>query len=150
MKLDYGSGYNPKKGYKTSDVTGSPYLDYHIHDLRVNCQPEIFDEVHCRNVVHHVRPEKLSKLFNEFIRILKPHGKLTISEPEDFTSNKCLDVLWYRFVIPRPDIYIGNEHVDFTPYIPKKLEKQEEFRDHSNVVMIYKKLFGKEIENGRD
>jgi len=143
MKLDYGSGYNPKEGYKTSDFTGNPMLDYHIHDLRVNCQSELFDEVHCRNVIHHVRPEKLPKLFEEFIRILKVDGRLTLSDPseDNFHSNKCLDVLWYRFVIPRPDIYIGNKYIDFKEHIPKNFRKTKEFRDHSNVVMIYRKLF---------
>ena len=28
LKIDFGSGYNPNKEYKTCDITGSPILDY--------------------------------------------------------------------------------------------------------------------------
>jgi len=140
MKLDYGSGYNPKKGFKTSDFTGSPMLDFHISDLRVNCDAAAFDEVNCRNVIHHIESEKLPRLFDEFTRILKPSGKLTISDPAEdfFIQNKCLDVLWYRFVIPRPEIYIGNKFVDFEKFVPKNFVKKSEFRDHSNVEVVFK------------
>ena len=28
LKIDFGSGYNPKKGYKSCDITNLPNLDY--------------------------------------------------------------------------------------------------------------------------
>ena len=35
LKIDFGSGYNPKKGFKTCDITFSPYLDY-VYDKENN------------------------------------------------------------------------------------------------------------------
>ena len=35
LKIDFGSGYNPRKGYKTCDITYSPFLDY-VYDIHKN------------------------------------------------------------------------------------------------------------------
>jgi len=103
MKLDYGSGYNPVKGFKSSDFVSGNY-DYFIKDCRVDCEDETFTAIHCKNVVHHI-PD-LDKLFREFNRILKPKGKVLVCDcrKEAYFVNRVYDTIWYRFVNKRYDI----------------------------------------------
>ena len=35
MKLDFGSGYNPQKGYLTCDFTSNPFLDFHFENYKI-------------------------------------------------------------------------------------------------------------------
>ena len=35
LKIDFGSGYSPRKGYSTCDITYSPFLDY-VYDIQLN------------------------------------------------------------------------------------------------------------------
>lgn len=121
MKLDYGSGHNPRKGYKTSDITGAPFLDYTInpYTYRVNCPNNTFDEILVRNVFHHItQPNNLLK---ELKRILTRDGKVVIVEPteEAYPANVALDKLWYRYIIPRPEIYICEQYRDITKVVHK-------------------------------
>ena len=143
MKIDFGSGYNPKSGYKTCDVTGSPALDY-IYDIETSRirTNEMFslilasgsaDVIRMKNVLHHV--EDYGKLISELFRVLKWGGKLIVIEPtpEAYYSNWCLDNLWYRYVIPRPEIWISPIYRDYKKELTKwfsldrmivKLEKE--------------------------
>ena len=79
LKIDFGSGYNPKSGYKTCDVTYAPFLDY-VYDQEKNeilyCENGSVDEFHLRNVVHHVKD--LSAMFECLKKYLKEDGLLTI------------------------------------------------------------------------
>jgi ubiquinone/menaquinone biosynthesis C-methylase UbiE len=116
MKLDFGSGHNPRKGYKTCDITMSPYLDY-VFDpdsYKVSCADNTFSEIILKNVVHHV--QDLDKLFKELKRILTDDGKLVIVEPsqEFYEKNLNLDILWYRYIIPRYEIWISNVYRNYT------------------------------------
>jgi len=142
--LDYGSGSKPKKEYKTSDMTGSPRFDFHIQNYRVqDLENGEVDSLHCRNVIHHIRPEDLKKVFREFERLVRKGGKLIISEPMEkyFIQNKILDLIWYRFLYYDRDIYLPREYVDFKDFIDKnefKLLKVE--KDNKNEVLTYKRM----------
>lgn len=122
MKLDFGSGHNPKKGYYSCDITGNPKLDFH-------CDPDtfcifdklgyedtcLFEEIHIRNVIHHIN--NLERFFTSLKFKLTFDGILTIIDcnEEYYQKNLTLDILWYRYLIPRYDIYICKKYRDIEP-----------------------------------
>ena len=115
LKVDFGSGYNCRKGYKSCDITGSPVLDYmydgneHIFGL----EEKSVDVFNIRNVVHHI-PD-LRKTFKCIRRYMKENGKIIITDcdKDHYMQNVCLDNLWYRYVIPRPEVYISKEYRNY-------------------------------------
>lgn len=116
LKIDFGSGYNPKDGYKTCDITYAPNLDFVFDQQKykiINCADNSVDEIYCRNVLHHVKD--LEKLFIEFRRVLKVGGRLVIVEPakEHFDANLAKDFLWYRFIIPRHEVWYSEEYREY-------------------------------------
>lgn len=120
MFLDYGSGSQPKDGYKSSDFSGAPNYDYLIKNyVVVDADDQSFDTIHCRNVIHHIPKDDLPKLFYEFRRLLKPGGTLIISEPrkEFHKQNLILDIIWYRFLKKELTIKLPTEYVDYTKYM---------------------------------
>lgn len=114
LKLDFGSGHNPRKGFKTCDITQAPYLDYAFdpETYKVTCEDHVFDEIIIRNVLHHIKD--LESLFKEMKRILTNNGKLIIVEPrkEFYQQNLNLDILWYRYIIPRYEIWYSRFYRD--------------------------------------
>lgn len=120
MKLDYGSGRQPKQGFMSSDFCGSPNYDFYIRDYKVlDAKDHSFDVIHCRNVIHHIPEKDLPKLFAEFKRLLKHDGQLIISEPrkEFHEQNKFLDLIWYRFLTYDNKIMIPDEYVNYKQYL---------------------------------
>ena len=116
MKLDFGSGHNARKGFKTCDITNAPYLDYACdpETYKVTCEDHVFDEIIIRNVLHHIKD--LERLFKEMKRILTINGKIVIVEPrrEFYPQNVNLDILWYRYIIPRYEIWYSRFYRDCT------------------------------------
>ena len=141
MKLDYGSGAQPKKGYMSSDFCGAPNYDFFIKDYQVlDAEDESFEEIHCRNVIHHIPKEDLPKLVGEFKRLLKDGGKLIISEPrEEFhKQNLILDIIWYRFLKNETKIKLPTEYVDYKEYL-KDFEMVSSYCHFNNEIVIFKK-----------
>lgn len=122
IRIDFGSGYNPTKGFSTCDFTNSPFLDYQVIKNKIYNKKgkEILknsvDEIRCRNVLHHIK--NLEDLLKQFFYYLKNNGKLTIIEcnKSNYLANICLDNLWYRYVIPRKEIWISNNYRDYRKY----------------------------------
>ena len=114
--LDFGSGYNPKKNWKTCDIYG--YVDYYFDPIeyKIDADDNIFDGIMCRNVIHHIKD--LNKLSKEFSRVMKSSSSLFIieSNKEHYSSNYYLDYLWYRYIIPRYEIWFSNEYRDCRNY----------------------------------
>lgn len=144
MKLDYGSGSKPRKGFLTSDFTGAPFLDYHIENLQVlNAEDKSFDVIWCRNVIHHIAPNQLEKLFSEFDRLLKRDGHLIISEPksEHQKRNLILDVIWYRFLEQNYRISLPVVGVNYEDYLPGNFLSKRSYQEKgNNEVVIYEKV----------
>lgn len=116
LKIDFGSGYNANKKYKTCDITYSPMLDY-VYDEENNkilyCERNTVDEFYIRNVVHHIR--NLNRTFQCLYNYLKHDGKIIIIDvrKEFYKQNLILDVVWYRYIIPRYDIWFSNVYRDY-------------------------------------
>ncbi|WEG18616.1 class I SAM-dependent methyltransferase [Alkalihalophilus pseudofirmus] len=141
MKLDYGSGSQPKNGFLSSDFCGSPNYDYYIKDYKVlDAQDHSFDVIHCRNVIHHIPEEDLPILFAEFKRLLKHDGELIISEPrkEFHKQNLILDIIWYRFLTHNDKIMLPQEYVDYKRYLDGFIAVHSK-DDYNNEVVTYKK-----------
>ena len=117
--IDYGSGYRPAKGYKTSDITGSPVLDYFIIGNRIYSDPPIelpeatVTKFRLRNVVHHV-PD-LTDLFTALYVYLIPGGTVEVIDcaKRCYKVNVFLDKLWYRFVLRDRKIWISETYRDY-------------------------------------
>lgn len=141
MKLDYGSGSQPKQGYLTSDFCGISQYDYMIQDYKViGAQDGMFETIHCRNVIHHIPKEDLPILVNEFKRLLKKGGRLIISEPrkEFHKQNLILDIIWYRFLKNETKIKLPTEYVDYKKYLNgfDYIASHDEF---NNEIIVFKK-----------
>lgn len=141
MKLDYGSGSQPKAGFLSSDFCGAPNYDYFIEDYRVlDLEDHSCDVIHCRNVIHHIPEEDLPRLFSEFNRLLKPGGELILSEPrkEFHKENLILDIIWYRFIKNETKIALPLTYVDYKKYATdfQLMRKKDEF---NNEILTYLK-----------
>ena len=140
MKLDYGSGSQPKEGFLSSDFCGMPHYDFYIKDYKViGVKDHSFDVIHCRNVIHHIPKADLPRLFDEFKRLLKHDGQLIISEPrEEFhKQNLILDIIWYRFLTNNRDIMLPQEYVDYKQYL-NDFEIVETENEFNNEIITYK------------
>lgn len=122
--IDYGSGYNPKKGYKTCDFTTNPCLDYNVIDYKIyNKDGELphnsVSIFRLRNVIHHI--QNLQKLFENLKNYLRDDGVIEIIDvnEEHYLANVCLDNLWYRYVIPRKEIFIADNYRDYAKVAKK-------------------------------
>jgi len=111
-RLDYGSGYNPRKNFYTADIYG--HVDYYIdpttYKLNTNNK---FDFILARNVLHHIK--NLDKLVKEFYSMLNDNGRVAVIEPakEYYKQNYILDYIWYRFVIPRYEVWFCDHYRDY-------------------------------------
>lgn len=119
LKIDFGSGYNPKKGYKTCDITYSPFLDYvtdgcKIYDKEGELHPSSVDVLYARNTLHHI--QDLQPLIQNFYKYLKPNGVLEIIDcrKEYFDKNILLDNIWYRYINKNNNIYISNRYRNYS------------------------------------
>lgn len=116
LKIDFGSGYNPNKDYKTCDITYLPNLDY-VYDVDNNtiigCEENTVDEFYLRNVVHHIKD--LKSTFSCLKRFLKKGGTIKIIDvrKEYFKTNVILDIIWYRYLIPRYEIWFSQKYRDY-------------------------------------
>lgn len=141
MKLDYGSGRQPKDGFLSSDFIGTPNYDFYIKDYKViGAKDRSFEAIHCRNVIHHIPEKDLPVLFREFKRLLQPGGQLIISEPrkEFHKQNLILDLIWYRFLTYDKDIMIPpQEYVDYKQYLTD-FELLETEYEHNNEIILCK------------
>lgn len=144
LKIDFGSGYSPRKGYSTCDITYSPFLDY-VYDVHKNEILDLnynsVDVFYLRNVVHHLKYLKLT--LNKLSKYLKFNGIIIIEDcrKEYFKQNVFLDRLWYRYIIPREEIWFSNVYRDYSiimnelnfKLINKKYKNEKE-------ILVWRKL----------
>jgi len=94
LKIDFGSGYNPKSGYKTCDITNAPFLDFAYDGEKIiGCKKNSVDEFYLRNVIHHI--PNLKEVFLMFHFYLKRNGKIRLYTALINTRiNEVNDLIW--------------------------------------------------------
>jgi len=105
LKLDVGCGGNKKEGYYGIDKFAGSDVDL-VFDLNVlekrNSQipfdDSSVDEINCVNVLHYV--ESPINVLNEFYRILRLYGKLTLVVPYAGSWNSFADPLIKHYFVP--------------------------------------------------
>lgn len=109
-KLDFGSGHKPRRSYASCDITGLAEFYFDPFEYRLHAPNEYFDEIIAFNVLHHI--QDLNRVAAELIRCLKIGGKLIIAESKEdlYAANCFLDYLWYRWLIPRPEIWWSKKY----------------------------------------
>ena len=143
LYIDFGSGYNPKKGYKTCDIATNPMLDYWYdgQNTIVGLKEVSVDIFYLRNVIHHI-PD-LYKTLSVIKKYLKHKGKLIIIDcnKEHFNTNVILDKIWYRYVRNDNRIFISESYRDymdvlielgFKPLYYKQIKEKEITRYERN------------------
>lgn len=144
LKIDFGSGYNPNKEYKTCDITFLPNLDYAYdqdNKVIVGCEYNTVDEFYLRNVVHHIKD--LKDTFEMLKKYLKVDGVIKIIDvrKEYFKQNVILDILWYRYVIPRYEVWFSREYRNYFEILEELGFKLVEFSyEEEKEVSVWKKL----------
>ena len=144
LKIDFGSGYNPNSDYQLCDITYSPNLDYVYNpddNVIIGCQENSVDEFYLRNVVHHLKDLKAT--FSCLQRYLKKGGIIKIIDvrKEFFKQNVILDIIWYRYVIPRYEIWFSREYRNYSKIlIDLNFELEDKHYESEKEVMIWKKL----------
>lgn len=106
--VDVGSGYNPKPGYMTCDNNyGCDF--YNIDEIPDN----YVDQFHLRNVIHHI--ENLHIFAKKLYDKQRWGGGLQIIDciEGQYHINYLWDLIWYRYVNFRNDIFISNCYRDF-------------------------------------
>ena len=138
-RLDFGSGYNPQDDYKTCDIYG--YVDYYFDPIEyyIDVEDKTFDIIRCRNVIHHI--QDIKRLSKEFSRVLKDGGILEITEArkEYYSANYYLDYLWYRFIIPRYEVWFCKKYRDCRDYFDEfELNLYETLNEKERFIFIKK------------
>ena len=129
-KVDFGSGHNPRAGCVACDITGMSNLTYHFDPVKckmykykskhfyhnsamILCEDNSLVGFGMNNVIHHI--QDLSATFTEMHRVLKPGAELEIIEcnEQSYFVNLNMDRLWYRGIIPRPEIWFSPSYRDY-------------------------------------
>ncbi len=144
LKIDFGSGYNPNKDYKICDITNLPNLDY-VYDqdnnIILGCHENTVDEFYLRNVVHHI-PD-MERTFKCLLKYLKSDGEIKIIDvrEEYFKQNVILDILWYRYVIPRYEVWFSKHYRDYFKVLESLgMERVEYYIQDEKEVSVWRKL----------
>lgn len=144
LKIDFGSGYNPNSDYKTCDITNLPNLDYVYNQDKntiVGLDYNSVDEFYLRNVVHHLK--NLENTFSCLIKHLKNGGIIKIIDvrKEEYQKNVILDIIWYRYVIPRYEIFFSKKYRDYFNVLNKlNLVCESYYIKEEKEVSVWRKL----------
>ena len=144
LKIDFGSGYNHKEGYKSCDIVPLPNLDYFYdeqNDKILYLEEASVDEFYLRNVVHHIK--NIEKTFKCLDKYLKKGAIITIIDvrKECYGANLFLDNLWYRGIIPREEIWFSPTYRDYFQILKSMSYRNIEYKiENEKEVSIWKKL----------
>jgi len=139
-QLDFGSGYNPLNDYETCDIYG--HVDHYFDPIeyKIDVEDNTFDIIRCRNVIHHIKD--IRRLSAEFHRIMKGYGILEITEArqEHYKANYFLDCLWYRFVIPRHEVWFSKTYRDCRDYFNEFVLEDYQIMEEKERFIFIKKM----------
>jgi hypothetical protein len=91
IKLDIGSGPNPKEGFEGCDQYSFDGKVKHVMDVRKYPWPwkdGSVSEIHCSHFLEHLTGVERCKFLNECYRVLSIGGKMTVVTPH-WASNRA-------------------------------------------------------------
>lgn len=132
--VDIGSGYNPRPGFKTCDDNFNCDF-YSVREIPENS----VDVFNCRNVVHHV--EDVFNFSQNMFNKMKENSAIVITDcrRENYNTNFFLDVLWYRYVFQRPNIFICSQYRDYSYFFKLFFNCVFHGEDHEKEIKIFTK-----------
>ena len=89
-------------------MTQAPFLDY-SYDVDTNTitdlQAQSVDKFFMKNVIHHCNIDNIITILDKYLKV---SGQVEIIEPtvDSYESNRSLDIVWYRIIIPRYEVAI--------------------------------------------
>ena len=91
IRLNIGCGEYPIKGFVNIDVYEGKNVDLVCNALKLPYENNSIDEIYCGHMIEHLSIKEAEKVLKEFLRVLKPLGKLGIVIPDkDRTPPKSL------------------------------------------------------------
>ncbi len=86
-KIDIGSGrypYKPEEGWEHLDIHPYPHVEYvcDIAHEKLPFEDNSVDYIRASHVLEHIHPDRLGFVLGEFLRVLKPGGRVEISVPD--------------------------------------------------------------------
>ncbi len=122
-----------------------PNLDY-VYNQEQNkilgCSKNTVDEFYLRNVVYHLPDMK--RTFECLIEYLKEDGEIKIIDvrEEYFRTNVILDTIWYRYVIPRYEVWFSRHYRNYFEILESLgMKKVDYYIQEEKEVSIWKKSF---------
>ena len=83
MKLDIGSGYIRKEGFKRVDIDPNTNPDFLLWAQKLKgIKDNSIDEITVSHTLEHIPPNETFQTLREWWRVLKPRGKLIITVPD--------------------------------------------------------------------
>lgn len=82
LKLNIGCGERPMAGFVNTDAVPNPHAQECLPAWDLGCENESVSQIECHHVIEHFFPKDWPPTLNEWWRVLKPGGILSISCPD--------------------------------------------------------------------
>ena len=138
--IDFGSGYNPKEGYKSCDFTSLPNLDYYYDGNKIiNLECKV-NKFYIRNVLHHIHD--IDILLNYLIDCLHDNGVIEIIECREshYKINFLLDTIYYRGCTNKKEIWFSESYRNYTSILHKRMELIKFYYKDEKEISVWKKF----------
>lgn len=104
MKLEFGSGRGDLPGYKHIDIIKYDAVDRKLDvSKKLPYKDNSVDEIVARHLIEHIDYWKYPGVFEEWYRVIKPGGKLSLVTPDfewmakSYVNNQSKEaILWYN------------------------------------------------------
>lgn len=139
VKIDFGSGYNPRIGYASCDFIPLPNLAYYFDGRSITNLKDKVSNYSIRNVLHHVKD--LDYTINYLVSTLTVNGTIEITEcrREYYSINYLLDSIYYRWCNYKPEIWFSDTYRDYKSILEKSMVLINEYYNSEKEVTLWKK-----------
>lgn len=92
MKINLGAGDFPLKDFLNVDIYEGKGIDLVCNILKLPFEDNSIEEIYAGHVIEHLTMDEARKGLKEWLRVLKPEGKIGIVVPEkDLTPKNMID-----------------------------------------------------------
>lgn len=139
VKIDFGSGYNPRSGYASCDFIPLPNLGYYFDGKHITNLVGEVDKYSIRNVLHHIKD--LDCIIDYLVGTLAVGGTIEVIEcrREHYSTNYLLDSIYYRWCNCKPEIWFSDAYRDYKSILKKSMILIEGYYDGEKEVSLWKK-----------